>query len=236
MGHSTHVSSGSWDTAMSRTARLTAQNASTCPIARRPDGQLPGGGARVRGVDVGVDDPVQGHRERPRADHREQDPAERRGGRDLHLGEARRPRARTAARRSCARSARTTAGRAPARAPRPAEPPLRSWSPCDVTGGASAHGCGDRAAPGTPPSIGSPGWMEAFHGSGRGPFAGWGPGSANASGRGCGGPSYVHSIVTATITRTPRHAVGPGRAASVFTRHQEPGDPGRRDAAELLQG
>ena len=126
------------------------------PIARRARRQLPGGGARVRRVDVGVDDPVQGHRERPRADHGEQDPAERGDAAGSPSGRGTRPRARTAARRSCARSARTTAGRAPARAPRPAEPPLRSWSPSMLPAADRPTAAGP-GGPGHPGSIGFPG-------------------------------------------------------------------------------
>ena len=68
------MSGASCQTATRKSASDAAQKSTTCTTRQLPARELAARGARVARVDAGVDEPVQRHRERPRADHRERDP------------------------------------------------------------------------------------------------------------------------------------------------------------------
>ena len=171
MGHSTHVSLGSCETASSSTARLRAQNQPTWVTVRRPDGISR---SAVRGLRASMSASIS----RFSAIARLRAPTI---AIVIHPSTAPRGtsiRARTAAanangsakivcekRTSVEQGGHETEPRGRCGGPR------RGGHGADVTGGASAHGCGDRAAPGTPPSIGSPGWMEGAGFPGDGPWS-----------------------------------------------------------------
>ena len=76
IGQSQRVIGASCQTATRKTASETAQNSDDLDDRQLPARQLAAGGARVARVEPRVDQPVQRHRQRPRADHRDRDPDE----------------------------------------------------------------------------------------------------------------------------------------------------------------
>ena len=87
------------------------------PARERPGRELAARRARVARVDLGVDQPVQAHRQRPGADHRHRDPEPvRRRGR-LARARAASRRTRTGARTPCARASPARRSAAGARRP-----------------------------------------------------------------------------------------------------------------------
>ena len=73
-GASQRVIGASCQTATRKTASEASANTTTCARGEQPGGQLAARGARVARVDRRVDQAVDGHRERARADHRDRDP------------------------------------------------------------------------------------------------------------------------------------------------------------------
>ena len=107
IGHNQRTTGSSWKTASRKTASADPHNSEDLRPRERAGGELAIRRARVPRVDLGVDETVQGHRERPRADHRDRDPDHvARPGQASTAGT--RPRRRTATRTRCARSGRAT--------------------------------------------------------------------------------------------------------------------------------
>ena len=76
IGQSQCVFGASCQTATRNSASEAAQKRATCDARQLAARQLAGRGARVARVDRRVDEPVERHRERPRADHGQRDPDE----------------------------------------------------------------------------------------------------------------------------------------------------------------
>ena len=87
IGQSQRTIGSSCQTATRKTASDAAQKTTTCAALSAAGGQLPRRRPRVAGVDAGVDEPVERHRQRAGADHRHGDPDEVVRARDAVDGE-----------------------------------------------------------------------------------------------------------------------------------------------------
>ena len=110
-------------------------------------------GAWIRGVELGVDEPVQRHRQRARPDHGDRHPEHVAPARASRRPRGRRLRRRTAARKPCARSERARPGGAEAGSAEAGH--VCRWGVAAVAGGelepvARAPGGAPRTRPGTP--------------------------------------------------------------------------------------